>query len=235
MVLNFDSEKIKEAGKALSEEGRFVGIAVDNMQWELGLPGYEAMMIRQAKSDYEFKVSGLSEEEYSKYVGIKYLFCALEDFYDEEKLERTKRELRAGFLDEKRLDYDVNLTIDEAYQKYCPVDRHEAARIYRFMRDIERKGILYEQGVREQYTGDLATQIGYDKAEYQEKEKAENEAFARVYNQFQEVYDKYAKENPEKIEQQRQAFANFSEFVNRTAAEYEKNQNPEEAGGFRKA
>ena len=58
------------------------------------------------------------------------------------------------------IPFDVNLTKEEAYQKYALCDRNTAKNIAEAVAKADRKIIYFKKDLREHYTGDLVTQLG---------------------------------------------------------------------------
>ncbi len=166
MDFNVDGKIFDEIGKKLDERIEVFDLGMENIKWEMGLPSFEVKMIRKAKRDYKIKELGVSLEDFNRYIEIANTSRSLEDFYEQHNLEETKRQIKAGLINEQDLRFDVNLSIDEAYSKYSTEDKETAKKISKLLYDLDKKADLYEKEVREHYTGDLASQLGYDKEEF---------------------------------------------------------------------
>ena len=230
MYINVDKEALQEKSKMLAEAANDFSVKTDNLQWELKLPSVEMRIMHQAHSDYKFKTSGLTEEEYRRYIDVANTYRSLEDFYAPYNLKETKLRIAMGDLKVEDLRFDPSLSIEEAYQKYSPVDRETGKKMSDFMYELDRKADLYEKDVREHYTGDLAAQLGYDKEQFQVQEKFSKESV----DKFLKAMEKYTKKTPEQEQQIQQTLGDFKSFLDKTVENYEKGQNQEEGTGIQR-
>ena len=125
MKIQLDPEKLKEQAEAMNEAANYYEVILDNQRWQLKLPQVESLLLGDYISKYKLEKSGCTEEEYKKCSNIADLYYRITDFYDNKAYE-IRREISNGF-ERANIPFDVNLTKEEAFQKYCECDE-EAAR-----------------------------------------------------------------------------------------------------------
>ncbi len=182
-MIKINPEELKELGRKISEFADDYKIQLDNMMWRVSLPSAEQLMIQDAILRKKIESLGCTEEEYARYARIGGLYSSLEQFYSEEA-PQIKKEVSFGMVRDN-IPYDVNLTIEEAYAKYSECDRETSKKTYELLKIADKKAALYEKEIRENYQGDLASQLGYSREEYVEKAKAKDEAWKEAATRFQ--------------------------------------------------
>lgn len=180
MLLNVDVDLLRRTSESIAKACDETRVSLDNISWgfdDLSLA--ECLMIEDEKKDYSRKLLGLDANQYSRYLTISDLYTRLEHFYDEEA-ENIKREREIGF-DRLDVEFDPNLTKEQAYEKYAQCDRDTALKIHTLVSDVETKVTFHIKDVRESYTGDLATQLGRDKELYERRASELSEELDRVF------------------------------------------------------
>ena len=214
MILNFNQEVLNENKKVLEKAADDLGIIVENVKWETTLKPADVILIRQVRDDYKLVESGLSVEEYDRYIDIYSRSEELEKFYVED-YESNKKALASGVKTEADFPFDINISIEEAYGTYIGCDREAAKKINSFMYELERKADRYEADIREHYTGDLATQLGYDRVEYEDRAKEFNEALQKFEESIRPISQRL-----QEVQQDTQQ-TKYMKFANETVQQYE--------------
>ena len=178
MEIKIDPIRLREVGESIKKAADYFDLKTDNMQWKLFLPRSQALMVEDEQHDFQRNLLGLDEKTYMHYCAISSLYSNLSSFYDGEA-EMIRREQSHG-INRVYIPYDPNLTLEEACLKYAKCDKETAVKIYRLVSDAEHKGELHVKEIRENYQGDLATQLGKNAEEYEQRAVAEAEAFAKA-------------------------------------------------------
>ena len=168
MKLTVDENEIRAYGDSLLEVANNMDVSVKNATWEMRLPLSEQLMIEDAKREYEMKVLGVDSAEYARYQTISSTSLELEQFYDEEA-ESLRRMGEYASMPISGPSFDISLSKEEAYKRYLGCDREYGLKVESAVYAAQHKAIMYEKGIREQYSGDLAAQLGKNKEEYEER------------------------------------------------------------------
>ena len=157
----------------------------DVSTWEMGLPISEQLMMADAKKEYEMKVLGVDEQTYGEYKNVAKVLAKWENF-DGETVKRLRRLAAVGASSPSEEEFDITISKEEAYDRYLGCDRESGLKIRSLMVSAKDQSLEYEKGVREQYNGDLAAQLGKNKEEYAAKAQDYVEELRAATQRFQE-------------------------------------------------
>ena len=220
MKIQLDPEKLKKQAEAMNEAANYYEVILDNQRWQLKLPQVESLLLGDYISKYKLEKSGCTEEEYKKCSNIADLYYRITDFYDN-KADEIRREISNGF-ERANIPFDVNLTKEEAFQKYCECDEEAARKAFDLVDKVNKAAAYHEKELRENYQGDLFAQLGRenDKPEYEERARAQQERIAKASEEFMKAFN--SPENQERMQKGTEAANAYMEFVKKTGEEYEK-------------
>lgn len=207
MDFKISIDNIIEQGKEMKKIAEYANVALENLKWEIGLPLYEQFMLRDAKNTFMINTSGLNEKDFYKYQEISKIYRQIEKFYEEEGKGIHKDD---G-------PFDLSLTKEQAYEKYCHCDRETAEKIAELIFKLEKNVTFYVKDIREKYKGDLGAQLGMEKGKYIAEEKAHNLKMDLLKNRMEEVMKK--PEIQEKIADMSEAMKQHEEFVSKIGEE----------------
>ena len=215
MQLQIDTNRLKEMAEAMKEMADKYSITLDNSNWSMDLPSSEQLLLGDYLHAYRVEKSGLTEEEYNSCLSTSGKYHSIEEFYNRE-IEIIKREMRAGIVREN-IPYDINLTKEQAYEKYCSCDRETAKKAADLIDKVNDEAMYHEKELRESYTGDLFTQLGResDKARYEEKARRGQEKFNVAASNLMGKL--------EGLKIKGDAAKNYGDFVEKAATDYGEN------------
>ncbi len=218
MKIQLDPEKLKKQAEAMNEAANYYEVILDNQKWQLKLPQVESLLLVDYISKYKVEKSGCTEEEYKKCSSIADLYHRITDFYDN-KAEEIRREISNGF-ERADIPFDVNLTKEEAFQKYCECDEEAARKAFDLVDKVNKAAAYHEKELRENYQEDLFAQLGRenDKPEYEERARAQQERIAKASEEFMKAYN--SPENQENREKIAAVANNYMAFINKAVDEY---------------
>jgi len=231
MKLTFDPEQLREQAKLMTQFAEDMSVEIDNTYWKLHLQDYERIMEEDYIHNYKVKALGLVEEEFARYASIRSTYEDLEKFYDE-TVELIRRERALGIEREGQIiSFDITLTKEQAYEKYCPVDRETAQKTKEVMDKIDKKAVYYEKGIREAYTGDLSSQLGMPKEPYIAKAEEEKKAFAKAAKALENYEKEIDANRPKMSEEEKEDFrTRWDGFIDQVTKDYEKIQEERQNG-----
>lgn len=221
-ILSYNKEELQRFGKELIEMADDFDVQFKNSMWEVDLPTAEQLMMHDAYHKFELDSLGCTEEEFKNYVKMRGTYSDLEHFYDVE-VEKIKQEMSYGYTREK-IPYDINLTKEEAYAKYSEWDRETCRKSYELINKTKRKANLYEQEIRENYKGNLASQLGYNVNDYIERANKKDEEWKAAVANFQESTGKWLEDNKQAMEAFSSSMGDYNSFIKDTVAKYEEDQ-----------
>lgn len=216
MNLTIDINKLAEAGRNMAEMAEYFNISLENLQWKMGLPLYEQFILRDEQNIFMMKILGLNEDDFHKYLKIRDTSMQLEKFYNEE-IKYIKNEINLG-VQKENIPFDITLTKEQAYEKYCHCDMVTANKIVELLFKAETKAAFHEKDIRTNYKGDLAAQLGVDKAKYLEEEKDYNAKMKVTKERMEELMNK--PEIKEGMSAFRKAFGDYSDMAKKVSEEY---------------
>lgn len=220
MEIKIDSEKLRKAAEAMNEAANYYEVILDNQRWQLSLPQAESLLLVDYISKYKVEKSGCSEEEYKKCSNIADLYHRITVFYDN-KADEIRREISNGF-ERANIPFDVNLTKEQAFEKYCGCNEEEAKKAYDLVDKVNKAAAYHEKELRENYQGDLFAKLGREneKLEYEERARLQQERIAKASEEFMKAFN--SPENQENMKNSTEAANAYMEFVKKTGEEYEK-------------
>ena len=210
MDFKISIDDIIEQGNEMKKIAEYANVALENLKWEIGLPLYEQFMLRDAKNTFMINTSGLNEKDFYKYQEISKIYRQIEKFYEE----------GGKGIHKDDGPFDLSLTKEQAYEKYCHCDRETAKKIAELIFKLEKNVTFYVKGIREKYKGDLGAQLGIKKGKYIAEEKAHNLKMDSLKNRMEEVMKN--PESQEKIADMSEAMKQHADFVSKIGEEYGK-------------
>lgn len=158
MDFKVDVEKLKETSNQILAAADLFNVKLENLLWSLELSDIELLALQQTEKQYMMKELNVNEEDYIKYCTISSYYSRLEEFYDRDAVF-IRQELQMG-MTKDNIPFDVNLTKEEAYQKYASCDRNTARNIAELVAKADEKVAYLKKDLREHYKGNLITQLG---------------------------------------------------------------------------
>lgn len=214
MEIKVNEQELNESVKALEN----VNYMIENMQWRNSLPIYEQYMMADVVYDFKLKKSGLSEEDFKRYLNISDNYSRIESFYDQEA-EAIRKELSLG-VKRRDIPYDVSLTKEQAYEKYCNCDRETARKIDILMSKINNEAMYFEKDIKDKYTGNLSEQLGIDKEKYLKKEEEFNVKAEEFADKFKQMMDR--PEMQEQMNSIKESIEKYSDFTENNMEEHKR-------------
>ena len=220
MQLNVNYEELAKVANSLKESANYFEIELNNSKWILNLSSAEQLLLGDYIHSFKVAQSGCSEEEFKKCAEISGNYYRIDDFYSHE-VETIKKELSAGF-ERYNIPFDINLTKEQAYEKYCGCDQETAKKAYDLINKINTEATNHEKDLREKYSGDLFVQLGKEnmKAEYEEKARIQQE-------KFNEAAKELMQGPVGQLSEASQSIGNYGSFVNTVVGNYGTKNNDE--------
>ncbi len=214
MELTINYDELKNISDALKKSAEYIEKELNYAKWSLNISSAEQLLLYDYFESFRIQQSGLSEEEYNRFYKISDNYSRIIDFYDNE-VETIKRELSAGF-ERYNIPFDINITKEQAFEKYCGCDEETAKKANDLIYKIRLAESDHKKELMDNYKGDLFVQLGREneRSVYEERVKARQEKINELKN---DLMTKRQETNSEIS----QGVSSYTSFVESTVKDYE--------------